>query len=409
MPSPSFLTKAFIAGFLFGHLFVPAEKSWVFKLVRFPRLSHQNLAKAGNESLQTHGVDQLKHLVADNIPVSVSLLPLPGNLSVTSNLPADPRSVPTRPLGDQHTLSRETSALAPFNSSNPITHSPSATARKTVSTTIRYVYDPSASARPRVSVAMSPRHSSRPGPFQFRLTVLSLLCVSVLLCQVMLLMHRKWRLKRKTRRLPATVVSMVIANLRDDPQSLKACSLVSRSWVNESQRYLFHTISLDSEHSADVWFSKDTLGLVGHVRSIRMSMEAIAGAERGLGRFQRVKTLRVSDWCGPQLSLPVWWSPLKKTVLHLELIQPEGTPQEILAFVSFFASLESLHITTGGRQLSGCEVHAIRAGDPEVVSICLPTLRQPPVSGAGLIPSCSASGISVWLCESGSVLHTSTC
>ena len=31
-----FLTKSFIAGFFFGHLFIPAEKSWLFKLARSP-------------------------------------------------------------------------------------------------------------------------------------------------------------------------------------------------------------------------------------------------------------------------------------------------------------------------------------------------------------------------------------
>jgi hypothetical protein len=84
---------------------------------------------------------------------------------------------------------------------------------------------------------------------------------------------------------------MIIASLQGDSQSLKACFLVSRSWTKESQRCLFCTISLNSKQSADLWFSSDTLGLVGHVRSIRMSMDAIPCTEFGLSRFPCIETL----------------------------------------------------------------------------------------------------------------------
>ena len=396
MPSPSFLTKAFIAGFLFGHLFIPAEKSWLFKLARSPAfkvlLSNLNAASTGNGSQQAQGTDSLQYPVNDSFPVS--LYPSFGNLSVSSNLTTDLHFTPTYTPTNQPTLSREISTPVPPNDSNPT--------QATVSTTLYYVYGlPSASVRPPIHVVTPPHYPAGPGSsFRLRLTFRSLLFISALLYRIIPLVYCRWKPKRKMRRLPERVVSMIVASLQGDPQSLKACSLVSRSWTKESHRHLFHTISLNSRRSADLWFSPDARGLASHVRSIRMSMEAIAGTEDGLSRFPCVKALRVLGWRGSQHSLPTEWSPLDRTIDHLELVQPEGTPHEILTFVSYFMSLESLPITRGRRRLRR-EVRATRAGEPATVSICFRMLPQPPANGCNLTRPCSGNGISVWLRESG--------
>ena len=403
MPSPSFLTKAFVAGFLFGHLFIPAEKSWLLKLARSPALdillSNSNVVNTGNESQQARGPNSLWSSVNDNFPVL--LYPSFGSLFVSSNLTTGTCFTPTHSPTNQPTLSREVSTLVPPNNSNPTMYHPSAT-QAAVSTTLYYVYSfPSASVRPPTHVVVPPYHQTEPGSsFQFGLTFRSLLCASVLLYHVILLVYRKWKTQRKTRRLPERVVSMIIANLQGDPQSLKACSLVSRSWTKESHQHLFHTISLNSRKSADLWFSPDTRGLASHVRSIHLSMEAIAGKETGLSGFPCVKALRILGWCGSQHSLLTGWSPLDRTVNHLELVQPEGTPHEILTLVSHFTSLESLYITRS-RQQSRCEVYAARTSEPAIVSIRFQMLRQLSVNSGDLTRPCSGDGISVWLRESG--------
>ena len=410
MPSPSFLTKAFITGFLFGHLFIPAEKSWLFKLARSPAveiiLSDSNATSTRNGSQQAQGADLLRYPVNDDFPVPS--YPLFGNLSVPSNLTTSLHLAPAHSPTSQPTLRREISTSILPNNSNPATYRPSVT-QATVSTTLYYVYGlPSASVRPLIRIATPPYHPTRPGPFQFVLTFRSLLFISVLLYRVIPLVYRKWKPKRKMRRFPERVVSMIVANLQGDSQSLKACSLVSQSWTKESHRHLFRTISLNSKQSADLWFSPDTRGLASHVRSIRMSMEVVVGTEHGLSRFPCVEALRVSGWRGSQHSLPTWWSPLDRTVDHLELVQPEGTPHEILTFVSHFTSLESLYITRSHRQ-SRCEVRATRAGEPATVCIRFRAPRQPLANSGGLARPCSGNGISVWLRESGRFLPTPVC
>jgi len=407
MPSPSFLTKAFIAGFFFGHLFIPAEKSWFFKLVRsppfkitYPILFDSNAASTRNGSQQVQDAHSLRYLVDENPPVSLHR-PSFGNLSVSSNLTTSLHFTPTYSPTNQPTLSREISTLVLPNNSTPVTYRPSAT-QTTVSTTLYYVYGlPSASARPPIPVVIPPHHPITLGSsFQFGLTFRSLICISVLLYHAIQLLCCKRKPKRETRRFPERAVSIILANLQGDPQSLKACSLVSRSWTKESHRHLFHTISLDSKRSADLWFSPDTLHLVSHVRSVRLSMEAISGTERGLSRFPCVKALRISGWLGSQHLLPTGWSPLDTTVDRLVLVQPEGKPHEILTFVSFFTSLESLYITRSHRQ-SRCEVRATRAGDPAAVSIRFRMLRRPPANGGGSMRPCSGNGTSLWLRELG--------
>lgn len=405
MPSPSFLTKAFVAGFLFGHLLIPAEKSWLFKLTRSPAidvLSDSDTTSTRDGSRQAPGIDPRPY-PADDEP-QVLLYPFLGNLPAKSNLTTGLHLTPTHSSTNQPTLSRTISTSVLPNNSNPATYRPSA-AQVTVSTTLYYVYGlPSASARPPIRVVVPPHHSIPGSSFRFGLTFRSLLCMSVLLYRVISLACSKRKPKRETQRLPDRVASMIIANLQDDPQSLRACSLVSRSWAKESRRHLFHTISLNSRQSADLWFSPETLSLAKNVRFIRLSLDAIAGAECGLSRFPCVNALRIAGWRGSQHSTPTGWSPLDKTVDHLELVQPEGSPHEILTFVSHFTSLESLYITRS-RQQSRCEVRATRAGEPATVSIRFRMLRQPRANG-GLTRPCFGNGVSVWLRESSGLLLT---
>ena len=416
MPSPSFLTKAFIAGFFFGHLFIPAEKSWFFKLARsspafdnpLPALSGSNATSTRNGPQLAQDVDSQRYLEND-LPALVH--PSLGNLSVSSTLSPSPYPTSTHSSANhQPTLFPELSALVLPNNSDPMTYRPSAT-QVTVSTTLYYVYGlPSASALPPIPrVAIPQDHVTGPGPsIRFGITFRSLLCICILLYHITPVIFRNRAPKHKTQKLPERAVSMIISNLQGDHRSLKACSLVSRSWTKESHRHLFHTISLTSRQSADLWLSPDTLSLARHVRSIRLSMETVAGTERELSRFPCVETLRVLDWRGSRHSLPTGWSPLDRTVDHLELVQPEGTPHEILTFVSFFMSLESLYITRS-RQQSRCEVRTARTVDPETVSIRFRMLRHPPANGVGLTRPCFGNEISVWLCELVRLLLATAC
>jgi hypothetical protein len=199
MPSPSFLTKAFAAGHLFGHLFIPAERSWVFKLVgspaldvTVPGLSHRSSVKVGNESFRAQEQQQIL-----TNELHVSLLPSPGNLSVSSNLLTGSQFTPTRPSSAQPILSPGASVLVlPHNLK--VTPRPSAT-QTTISTALRYVYGSSALARPQILVEMPRHHPTRPGSL---LTISSLLCVSVLLYHITLLMHRKWGVEAQNAKPP---------------------------------------------------------------------------------------------------------------------------------------------------------------------------------------------------------------
>jgi hypothetical protein len=407
MPSPSFLTKAFIAGFLFGHLLVPAEKSWFIKLARAPAfntplsaLSDSNSTSARNGPQRAQGADLLWHPVNDNPPVLRHSSP--GNHSASSTPTPNLHLTHAHPSANhQPTLSPELPTTILAKNSDLVAYRPS-TSQATVSTTLYYVYGLlSASARPPIPVMIPPHQVTGLGSFiQLGLTFRSLLYIFALLYHVILGIYHWRKPNRKSRKLPERAVSMVIANLQGDPQSLKACSLVSRSWTKESHRHLFHTISLNSEQSANLWFSPDSLSLAIHVRSIHLSMGAVAGAGRGLCRFPCVRELVVLDWRGSKHSLPAGRSPFYKTVNHLELVQPDGTPDEILGFISFFTSLESLYITNG-HQRSEREVRATCAGDVARVSIRVRMLRCPPADGIGFTRPCSGNGISIWLRESG--------
>lgn len=234
MQSPSFLTKTFIAGFLFGHLLIPAEKSWFIKLARAPTfdiplsaLSDSNSTSARNGPQRAQGADLLWHPVNDNPPVS--LCTSPGTHPASSTLTPNLHLTPVHPsTNHQPTLSPEIPTMILAKNYDPAAYRPSIP-QATVSTTLYYAYGlPSASARPQIPVTILPHWVTGSG-FSIRLglTFRSLFCIFALLYHVILVIYHWRKPNRKSRKLPERAVSMVIANLQGDPQSLKACSLVS--------------------------------------------------------------------------------------------------------------------------------------------------------------------------------------
>ena len=111
--------------------------------------------------------------------------------------------------------------------------------------------------------------------------------------------------------LPQELIDKIIDQVWDagDPIShaaTKTASLVSRAWVNRSQRYLFHTVRLSEVGN---WCNAVTPGPNGvsrHVRSLTIEATWTAGwfadmvtLERALPHFEsfcNLRTLRILHW-----------------------------------------------------------------------------------------------------------------
>ena len=52
---------------------------------------------------------------------------------------------------------------------------------------------------------------------------------------------------------PPEILDFVIDLLRDEPQALKKCSLVSESWIPRTRKHLFATVKFQSSVDLEAW------------------------------------------------------------------------------------------------------------------------------------------------------------
>ena len=72
--------------------------------------------------------------------------------------------------------------------------------------------------------------------------------------------------------LPLELHYAILERLRGDLKALRACSLVTRAWVDEAQRHIFHTVSLDMRNIAA--FRRTAAkrpDLVDHIREMTLN------------------------------------------------------------------------------------------------------------------------------------------
>ena len=53
--------------------------------------------------------------------------------------------------------------------------------------------------------------------------------------------------------LPPEIHDSIVDSLRDEPETLKQCCLVSKSWVPRARKHLFGTVIVEQEHHLEAW------------------------------------------------------------------------------------------------------------------------------------------------------------
>ena len=72
-------------------------------------------------------------------------------------------------------------------------------------------------------------------------------------------------------RLPQELYDCIIDELRDQPNSLKTCSLVSKSWAAQSQKHIFSTVKFSNDRDIGGWrnaFPDPASSLAHHARKL---------------------------------------------------------------------------------------------------------------------------------------------
>ena len=147
---------------------------------------------------------------------------------------------------------------------------------------------------------------------------------------------------------PPEIFDLIIEYLYNDPTALKACCLVSRSWVPRTRKYLFADIRFHGGNSTiRSWmetFPDPSNSPAHHTRHLRIR-EPLPGKSAWIRSFHHVKKLLVSasDRGTGETSLVVLHG-LSPTIRSFHLVHSSIPPSEIFNLICSFPLLEDLAI-----------------------------------------------------------------
>ena len=190
--------------------------------------------------------------------------------------------------------------------------------------------------------------------------------------------------RRSTPPLPYEIVEMIFTHLIHDLRTLKACSLVCRSWYPATVQHLHHTLTL-REDQPDATRSRleplselHELGLISLVKEIRVSQgpgpswfvpQAI---NHRFSALANVHTLKLENIEIHRFipDLKHYFGHFSLTVRFIALYDPHCTPRQLSHFLSLFPDLDDVDI-----RLSHVYVHNTAIPDTGLVPHSTPKLR----------------------------------
>ena len=150
--------------------------------------------------------------------------------------------------------------------------------------------------------------------------------------------------------LPSEILDIIVDHLHDEPTALKACCLVSKSWVPRTQRHLFDSVEFLSKSGPTIesWmetFLDPSNSPAHYTRSLRISdiqvtAVAIPDVLAQIHSFNRIVALAVGIENGPISFTQL--RGLSPNLKHLHLFYTFAPPLEVLDFVCSFPLLEDL-------------------------------------------------------------------
>jgi len=169
-----------------------------------------------------------------------------------------------------------------------------------------------------------------------------------------------------TPRFPLEILDYTIDLLHDDPDALKECCLVSKSWIHRTRKHLFAHVKFITEKRLQSWKEAfpdpfNSPAYHAHTLSINYSGEII-DTDRGAGEwirgFSRVVHLRVASqrsYTDSEVSFDLLHG-LPPTIESLHADFTPFNPSRVLNFIISFPLLESLSVTTHSEIVVGTEL-----------------------------------------------------
>ena len=156
-----------------------------------------------------------------------------------------------------------------------------------------------------------------------------------------------------SRSLPPELLDLIVCYLRDEPAALKACCIVSKSWVSRTRKYLFAHIQFRSpKYTIELWkqtFPDPSNSLAHYTRSISFLEPDSAALVNPdvigwIRSFHRVEDLLLKfSGCDNHESLAQLHG-LSSALRSLYLIHFVIPLSKIFNFISSFPPLEDLSL-----------------------------------------------------------------
>jgi len=176
---------------------------------------------------------------------------------------------------------------------------------------------------------------------------------------------------RRPRRLPPEIVEMIIAHLKYDTPTLKACATTCSTWYHIATPHLHHTLTFWEYFTRPEWAFRNPLpslhklGLLPFVKRVEFKIAHYGGcwdtpaffdsrSMRHFGALVNIQSLAIADlhfsessaWTGKH------FGHLSLTLRSLALSYPDATRRQLLDFFRLFPRLDDLKIlgySRGGR------------------------------------------------------------
>ena len=153
--------------------------------------------------------------------------------------------------------------------------------------------------------------------------------------------------------LPQEILDIIVDHLQNEPITLRACCLVSNSWVSRTRRHLFARIKFDSVGSVKSWLEAfpDTSNSPAHyTRALQLFdyqavKDAISDTCFWIQSFNRIAKLHVKFFSMDDggFSLTQLYG-LSSTLKSLTLFYPGLPHSQTLHFICSFPLLEDISV-----------------------------------------------------------------
>jgi len=165
--------------------------------------------------------------------------------------------------------------------------------------------------------------------------------------------------------LPPELVRLIVDHLHNDKTALKACSLVSRTFLLPAQAHIFENIKLRFQRgiakhrnidSMQALISSGPHGVLSHTRKLSIPYPTIISLSRldeifdHLMGFRNIRELRLyldtSHFVNRDLALAShYFFHFQQVLRSLHLITFAGNPKDLVVFLTFFPFLEEVSLS----------------------------------------------------------------